>query len=413
MARENISPAGQLTDLRNVEHDEVLVHVVEVPGITLVPVVGELGLAIVVAGGTVVIAVHADSFMVEQNGEDTAGFHLMAVSRLEINLGDIAELVASARALPERNFLSVTKFGVVVVERGGLKIDVGSGLKVGQHNKMLELLGSESLTTTDIEQSGDLSQSTEREIHLYGSIAQELGRFERPFCGQTLAVESVVPTEQIDTFGISGACDSPTVESVPERLTDHVIDRAHDEVIKCNRHRLINLIEKHGRECVELSGAGERLLDLHGCQGLGNLERGHLVEELGPSNRAIEHVGIIRRARGQIPALVLGCLGHLGTNLFEDRPELPAIHHDIGSSRTIAAVNVLHLADTIDKVFYPLIDGIIGENLIANIDNIAEIFLHRIFLAESLLGGLIYDLMYLRYFHFYFSFLILGKDLDT
>lgn len=57
-------------NLGDVEHDHVLVEVVEVTSVALVPVVGELGGLVPVGVNAAVVAVHAQSVVVEHGADD-------------------------------------------------------------------------------------------------------------------------------------------------------------------------------------------------------------------------------------------------------------------------------------------------------------------------------------------------------
>lgn len=385
----NPLPGGEI--LRNVEEHEVLVEIIEVPRILLVEVVGELGLRVVLGSNALVVVHDAQSVAVEDSANDsTDGLGRAARSGDSLDGADVGEGIASTRALPERNTLSTDESGVLVVEGVALEINVGGSREIRQHDYMLEILRRESLLAALVEQSGHTGETVGVEADLESRKADERGRDNRQISGEILGELGVVHGEEVDgPDGVSALCS----------LDDHVIDRAHDEGIVLHGHSLVHLIEEHGHEGVELGGAGEGLPNLALGDRTVDLERDHLVEELGLGLRGMEHMRIVGCTIGELPALVLHGVGHFAGDLLNHRAILPSIHQNGGGGAAVGTVDENDLADVIDKGADVCVESLTVEDRLANIDEVGEILIQKNGITENLVGGLVYKIVDLSNFH--------------
>ena len=349
-----------------------------------------------------VVAVDAESVMVEHGADDTAGLDGVTLAVGELDCGRIGEAEARAGALPERNFLRLLETSVLVMERVGLEEDVGGGAEISVHNDMLEITRAEPLHPADVEQSGHSGHTADGDRHLIGRVANKVGIDDRIRRGEGLAVLLIEAIQQVDAPGVAGARVRTCAVHVIERLCHHVVDGTHDEVVKGNRHAFLNLIEKHGQEAVELGGARERLI-----QGLLldrplDLERRHLVEELDVDVGLMEHIGIVGRAVRQIPTFVLGSHRQTGADFLQNGTVPPVVHKDRGGGAGVGTVDKDDFADVVDEGSDETIKRVCVENRVAGIDDTVEVLGDQIALAESFGERVVDDLINLFYFHLFF-----------
>lgn len=123
--------------LRDIEHEEVLVEVVEVTSVALVEVVGELSFGVVVRGDARVLAHDAKSVAIPDTTQNTGDSLGVAGSRNSLNLAGAGESVIGSTALPERHGLSVDELRVLVMEGTGLEEHIGSCSELREHNNVL------------------------------------------------------------------------------------------------------------------------------------------------------------------------------------------------------------------------------------------------------------------------------------
>ena len=351
---------------------------------------------------TGVVPIDAEGITVEDGAEDTSGIHAVIFAGSDLDGTRIGEDKVGTRALPEGDGLSIDELGILIVEGVGLEEYVGGGAELRQHHDMLEVLRRESLHPTDVEQSAHTGQTVDLEGHLVCSVPDELRIKDRLGCGETLAVLRVEAVQQVYAPGIAGSGVGSSRVHVVERFAHHVVDGSHDEVVEGHCHALLDLIEKHRKESVELGGRGEGLIEgllLHGTL---DLERGHLVEELDVHIRLVEHVGIVGGAVREIPTLILRGCGKAGADLFEDGTVAPIVHEHGGSAAGVGAVDENNLADMVDEGTNEAVKRIGVEDFVASIDDALQVLSDEVILAESLDEGVVDDLINLFYFHWYF-----------
>ena len=214
--------------------------------------------------------------------------------------------------------------------------------------------------------------------------------------------------QQIDSSGIARAGVRTAAVHVVEGLAHHVVNGPHDEVVECNRHGLLNLIEEHGQEGVELGGGGEGLIQRLLLHGPLDLERGHLVEELDVHIGLVEHVGIVGCAVGEIPALILGGGGEAGADLLQNRAVAPVVHEDGGSAAGVGAVDEDHFADVVNQRPDEAVEGVGVEDGIAGIHDALQVLGDEVVAAKGLGERFIDDLVNLFYFHDCSPFSLVG-----
>ena len=349
-----------------------------------------------------VVAIDTESVMVEHRADDAAGLHSVTLAVGEIDGRRVGEAETRPGALPERNLLGLLEPGVLVMERVGLEEDVGGGAEISVHHYVLEIARAEPLHPSDVEQSGHSGHTADGDCHLIGGIADKIGIDDRIRCGERLAVLLVKAIQQVDAPGVASAGVGAAAVHVVERLSHHVVDGAHDEVVKGHRHAFLNLVEEHGQESVELSGAGEGLV-----QGLLldrplDLERRHLVEKLDVDVGFVEHVGIVGRAVRQIPAFVLGSHREPGADLLQNGTVPPVVHKDGGRGARVGTVDENDFADVVYEGSDEAIERVRVENRVARIDDAVEILRDQIVFTESLGKGVVHDLINLSYYHVFF-----------
>ena len=112
---------------RYVEEHEVLVQVVEVPSVLLVEVVGKLGLRVILRGDTLIVVHDTEGITIKDTTKDTSDGHsrtAIATRRFAVNFTGRGKGIVSARTLPERDTLGINEFGVLVMERIGLEVNI-------------------------------------------------------------------------------------------------------------------------------------------------------------------------------------------------------------------------------------------------------------------------------------------------
>lgn len=390
--------------LRDKENHEVFVHVVEIPSVTLVEVIREVGLAVVVGVHSGVLAHNTERVSVPDAGENAGRSLRMAGDTDSIDFSGAAESEISSAALPEGDSFRVDEFGVLVMESPGLKEDVRRRLELREHDDVLKVARCKPLLAADVEQGGHSGETVNVQTDGVRSVADEIRVEDCRGCAEVLVVLGVKPSEKIDRARAACASDSTARVLIVHGLDNHVVDGAHDETVHLHCEGLLNLIEKHGDECVELSGAREALLDLTLSNGAVNLEGRHLVEELGFDLRRMEDVGVVACAVSEFPILVLGGDGHLGSDFLNNRAVLPSVTKDRGGRTAIGAVDENHLANVVHKGLDVLIEGGRVENRSSNINHIGEVFVQNSRVAEELACRGIYEFGYLFNFHILFSF---------
>lgn len=395
-------------NLRDVEHNHVLVEVVEVTGVALVPVVGELGGLVPMSVDAAVVSVDTERVVVEDGAENACRIDGVAFAGSQLDRASVGEGKTLARTLPERNSLRIDELGVLVMEGVGLEEHIRGRAELGQHNNVLEVFRGESLHAAHVEQSRHARQPVDGESHMIGGVTDKIGIEDCIPSGQTLAVLLIKAIQQVNSSGIACTGVSAAAVHIVERLSHHVVDGAHDEVVKGHRHALLNFIEKHGEEAVELGSGREGLVQRLLLHGALDLERGHLVEELDVHVGLVEHVGIVGGPIGQVPRLVFGGLRKTRTDLLKDGTVTPIVHKDGGSAAGVGTVDEDHLADMIDEGTNKPIKGVGVEDGIACIHNALQVFGNEIILAESLNERIIDDLVNLFYFHCCSPFSLVG-----
>lgn len=351
-----------------------------------------------------IVAVDAEGVVVEHSAEDAGGVHAVVFAGSELDRGGIREVEARARALPEGDFLGLLELGVLVVEGVGLEEHISRGTELGQHHNVLEVARAEPLHAADVEQGGHSRHPADGEGHLICGVADELGIDDSLSRGERLAVLMVEAVQKVHTAGVAGAGVGARVVHIVEGLAHHVVDGAHDEVVERNGHALLDLVEKHGEEAVELSRAGEGLIQRLLLDRPLDLERGHLVEELDIHVRFVEHVRVVGRTVRQVPAFVLRSDGEAGADLLQDGAVSPVVHQDGGSGAGVRPVHEDDLADVVDKGSDESVERVGVEDRRAGIDEAVEVLGDQVILAESLGERIVHDLVNLFYFHVFSPF---------
>ena len=403
----SVSPLPiQLTGLRHKENHEVLVEVVEVAGIPLVEVVGELSLAVVVGGHAAVEVHDTQRVAVKDDAKDASAGLRVTSGRSGVHLAGIGKRVASSGTLPKRDSFSIDQFGVLVMECPGLEEHISRRAELVEHDDMLEVFGRETRLPADVEQGGHPGQTTGNQRDVVGGVADEVRIEDCLGSRETLAVLLIEAVEKIDCLGGAGAGNSTAGVGAVHGFNGHIVDGAHDEVVGGNRQRLLNLVEKHGDKGVELGGAGKALLHLPLGDRAVDLESGHLVEEFRLGPRRVEDVGVVGSPILQFPALVLSSLGKLGADFFDHGAVLPRIHQNTGSRAAVRPIDKDDAADVVDERLDESVESAGVENVVAHIDNIGEILLQDRLGADGFGERGIDELIYLFDFHNCSSFLL-------
>jgi len=353
-----------------------------------------------------VVTVDTQGIVVENGADDTRSFHAVTLAVGELDCRRVGEIKARARTLPERNFLRLLETSVLIMEGVGLEEDIGGRAEIRVHDYVLKVAGAESLHAADVEQGRHSGHTTDGDSHLVGGVANEV-RIDDSVCRrERLAVLLVETIQQVNATSIAGPGVDAAAVHVVEGFGHHIVDGTHDEVIEGNCHALLNLIKKHGQKAVELGSAGEGLIQRLLLHGALDLERGHLVEELDVHVGLVEHVGIIGRAVGEIPALVLSGGGKAGADLLQNGAVPPIVHHNGRGGTGVGAIDKDNLTDMVDEGTNEAIERVGIENLVACIDNAVEILGDQIILTESLGERTVDDLINLFYFHCFSPFIL-------
>jgi len=351
-----------------------------------------------------VVAIDTESVVVEDGAQNAGSFDLMVFAGLDHDLACVSESEVLTRSLPERNGLSVDELSVLIVEGIALEEYVGRRTELGQHDNMLEILRGEALHAAHVEQRAHARQAVDGERHLISGIADEIGIEDGLLCSQLNSILRVVAGQEVDAASIAHAGVGSRTVHIVEGLCDHVVDGTHDEVVESDRHALLDLVQKHGQEGVELGGAGEGLIEGFLLHGALDLERGHLVEELDVHVGLVEDVGVIGLAVGEIPRLVLGGGRQTGTDLFENRAITPIIHHDGRRGAGVGTVDEYNLTNVVDEGTNEAVERVSIEDSVACIHNASEILLNEVIFTESLGERGVDYFVNLFYFHCYSPF---------
>ena len=346
-----------------------------------------------------VVTVDTKGIVVKDSADDTGGFNAVTLAVGELDRGGVGERETRARALPERNLLGLLETSVLVMERVGLEENIRGGAEVGVHDNMLEIARAESLHAADIEQGGHSGHTTDSDGHLVGGIANEVGIEDGIRRREGLGVLLVETIQQVDAPRVTSSSIGAAAVHGVESLCHHVVDGAHDEVVKGNRHGFLNLVEKHGQEAIELGSAGERLIQRLLLHGALHLKRGHLVEELGVHVGLVEHIGIVGSAIGEIPALILGGGGEARADLLQNGAVAPIVHHNRRSGARVGSVNEHNLANVVDEGADEAVERVGVENLVASVHDAVEVLGDQVVLTKSLDKRGVDDFVNLFYFH--------------
>lgn len=378
----------------------------------LVEVIGELGLCVVLGGYPPVEIGNAQSITVKNDRQNAIDHNRRLATVLAgggdcVNLAGTGKLVVGAGTLPIGNGLAGLHFGVNVMESVGLEVNISRPDELGQIDSVLEVVGGETLLLADVEQSGHSGHAVAVKANLESGIANELRVGDGPVSGERLGKSLVVEIEQVDGLYATGRGKVAGVGVVGlYGFDNHIVDGSHDERIHANGQRLLRLILEHGDKGVQLLSIGERLLHLALGDGAVNLKSGSLVEELGGRLGLSEDVGVVTLTVGQFPRRVLGRYGHFAGDFLQNRAVLPAVHQDRGGGTGVRPVDENHLADVVDKCFDKRVEGIGVENLIANVNDVGQIFLYDSGLAKDFLHDSVGKSRYLIHFHNKFLLII-------
>ena len=355
-----------------------------------------------------VVAVDAESVVVEDGAEDAGGIDGVTLAGGQLDSTGVGEGETLARALPERNSLRIDELGVFIMEGVGLEEHIGGRAELGQHDNVLEVFRREPLHAAHVEQRRHARQTVDGERHMIGGVADEVGIEDGRASGQALAVLLIEAIQQVDGSGVARAGVGTAAVHVVEGLAHHVVDGPHDEVIERDGHGLLDLVEQHGQERIELGSGGEGLIQRLLLNGPLDLERGHLVEELDVYVGLVEHVGIVGGTVGEIPALILGGGGETGADLLQDGAVAPVVHEDGGSAARVGTIDEDHLADVVDKRPDKAVEGVGIENGVAGIHNALQVFGDEVIATKGLSERFIDDLINLFYFHCCSPFSLVG-----
>ena len=357
---------------------------------------------------TGVVAVDAKGIVVEDCAQDAGRVDGVALACGQLNGAGVGESETLTRALPERNSLRIDELGVLVMEGVGLEENVSGCAELGQHNHVLEVLRGEPLHAAHVEQGRHARQPVDGERHVVGGVADEVRVKDRLAGGEALGVLLVEAIQQVDGSGIASTGVGAAAVHVVEGLSHHVVDGSHDEIVEGNGHGLLDLVQKHGQECIELGSRGEGLIQRLLLYGPLDLERGHLVEELDVNVRLVEHVGIVGCTVGEIPALVLGGGGKAGANLLQNGAIAPVVHENGGRAAGVGAVDEDDLADVVDQRPNKTVESVSIEDGVTGIHDALQVFGDKVIAAEGLGERLVDDLINLFYFHCCSPFSLVG-----
>ena len=159
-----------------------------------------------------------------------------------------------------------------------------------------------------------------------------------------------------------------------ERLRNHVGNSALCKSVNLNRHGLVNLIVKHGDKAIHLADASERFLYLLFSETHVDFKSRLVVEKLAIDLGAIEDVRIIGLTIGQLPRRILHGVGHLGTNLLENRTVFPCVHHDTRGVAAIGAVYENDPANSVRQLLNVVVHGVGANDSLTQIDHVRKVF---------------------------------------
>ena len=355
-----------------------------------------------------IVPIDAEGIVIEDGAQDTGRVDGVTLASGKLDSAGVGESEALTGPLPERNSLRIDELGILIMEGIGLEEHVSGRAELGQHNNVLEVLRREPLHAAHVEQRRHARQTVDGERHVICGVTDEIGIEDRVTRSQALSVLLIEAIQKIDRSGVARASVGATAVHVVEGLAHHVVDGPHDEIVEGDGHGLLNLIEEHGQECVELGSGGEGLIQRLLLYGPLDLERGHLVEELDVHVGLVEHVGIVGGAVGEIPALVLCGGGEAGADLLQNGAVAPIIHEDGRSAAGVRAVDEDHLADVVDERANETVEGVGVENGVAGIHDALQVLGDEIIAAESLGERFIDDLVNLFYFHCCSPFSLVG-----
>lgn len=317
--------------LSNEEHNEVLVEIVEVAGIPLVEVVGELGFAVVVRGDARILGHDAEGVSVKHDSKNTGHSLRVTVNGGTVHLAGIGKGEVRTGSLPEGDSLSTDELGVLIVECARLQEHVRSRTELGEHDDVLKLLRGKPLLPALVKEGSHAGEPVDVQGHLIRSIADEVGVQNGLGSREIFAVLRVESGKKVDGARVSSSRDSARrMKGGVAGLQDHIVDGAHDKGVHANSHGLVDLVEEHRNESIELGGRGKALLNLALGDAPVDLERGHLIEELSLRIGLVEDVGVIGGTVLELPAFVLGSGGHFARDFFNHGAVLPSVTHDRG-----------------------------------------------------------------------------------
>ena len=400
MTGEYFIPGLVQLNLRDVEHDEVLVEIVEVAGIPLIEVVGELCLGVIVGSNPRIEVGYTKGITVEHDTENTSYGLLVAGSGGDIDLGNGIESIVFSGTLPVRNLLSGRQLEVVLMEGVGVEVSACGGHKVRQHYNVKQRLRSKTCLSANIEQGGHFCHSLGNTAHLEGSVSDEFGVKDCLVSSQSFAERSIVTRKQIYCTGVACASNGSSLECIVNSFSCHVINGSHYKRIHLYSEGLVNLIIQHGNKCVQFNWTGEALLYLPFGDGSVDLEGDHLVEELCFNLRLMENVGIVACTISQIPAVVLLSGRHFRGDLHANRSVFPSVHKNGGCGTGVGPIHKNRAADPVHQGLDILIEGVCVENRVSNINNVGQVFGENCGIANCFLGCVVYKFVDLRYFHF-------------
>ena len=346
--------------------------------------------------------------MVEDGAQDAGRVDGVTLAGGKLDSAGVSESEALTGALPERNSLRIDELGVLIVEGIGLEEYVRSRAELGQHDHVLEVLRSEPLHASHVKQGRHARQPVDGEGHMIGGVADEVRIEDRRARSQALAVLLVEAIQQVDSSGVASTGVGAAAVHIVEGLAHHVVDGSHDKIVERDSHGLLNLIEEHGQEGVELSGGGEGLIQGLFLHGPLDLERGHLVEELDVHVGLVEHVGIVGGTVSEVPALILGGGGEAGADLLQNGAVAPVVHEDRRSAAGVGAVDEDDLADMVDQRPNKAVKGVGIEDGIAGIHDALQVLSDEVVAAKGFGERFVDDLINLFYFHCCSPFSLVG-----
>lgn len=391
-----------MTGLRNVEHDEVLVAVVEVAGIPLVEVVGELRLAVALSFDPAVLVADTESIAIEHHAENAGSLDDVAVAALEVNFAGARERIVETGGLPVRNRFGIGERQILHVEVVCRIVEIHAGglLELGEHDYVEHIGRRKPLLAADVEQGGDFLESIDIQPHHIGSEAEERFAGDGLFGGETRAELLVVEIEEIDRPVAGFAAVRASGIQVEHGIRGEGIDGPHNEGVVFDGDALIDLVEHHGEEGVQFSRTGKGGLQLAVEDRLIDLEGDHIIIELRVRRSALIHEGIVGSAVGELPRFVDGSLRKFTPDLHKNGAVLPSIHEHAGGGAGIGTIDKNSLADAIDeradKLILPVVEILDG---FAHRNHVGQVLLDDPGLTKDLGGNGVDEVVDLCYFH--------------